>query len=415
MTTYYSKPCQHLSQYSIVATAFFLPVSITLTDIFYLASVFFVLIAGNWREKFRQIINNPIALGFWVILGLFFWGLTYTIAPWHAAWHDIYKHHWLLFTPLLMTIFTEEKWRRYVINAFLIAMMGTLLLSYVQYFDLAQISHKFSGADIFFAHIVQNFFMAFAAMLLLLRFFNHSSPRWLYGILFLLTAYNVLFMSTGRTGYIAFAAMLAFVCAKQFGWKGLLTAAASIVVLFGLAYLASPAFKLRIDRTIHSQHQYTKGHTHTSLGYKIAMAENSYLLLLERPLFGFGTGAIKYAFQTLPKMDTDKSGIVDYVETGYLNIALEFGLIGLALFLLFFYLQWRYSSQLNPNIKTIIQVFLIGYLIGAIANPFFLSFCEVHLYSILAALAFSGLPLRQQALAKTDQPATEVCASENCS
>src|SRR5262249_653915 len=156
---------------------------------------------------------------------LYLVGITYSIAPASDILHELHKVHWLLLTPIFFLIFQQEKIRKYAVNAFLIAMIITLILSYCKGFGLHLfilakfISKNGQGkVDVFFDHIIQNVFMCYATIIFAYRFFNPQqlseaanqcsiikSCRWIYGFLFLLASYNILFMSEGRTGYFIYA------------------------------------------------------------------------------------------------------------------------------------------------------------------------------------------------------------------
>lgn len=387
-----------LSQLTIITTAFVMPISVSLTDIFYVLSLVFVLLSGQMRQKLHLLLKNPVAISFFVFMALFFLGLIYTDASEHNAFKDIYKHHWILFTPFLMLIFDNPKIRKYTINAFLIAMTITLILSYFRWLgDLGSFFGLYlkhtdkHTTNVFFNHIVQNVFLSFAAGIIAYRFFYYGTRRWLYGTLFILISFNVLFLSHGRTGYISYIVILTYVSLFRFGWKGFFASLGLLAALFLLAYHFSTPFQSRILRTVHNLQRFEHNQTRTSFGYKLAMTQNSIKLFKKSPLLGYGSGGIKAAYRTLPKTDINRTGLVGYVEIGYLNILLEFGIIGFIIFLGILAIQCRYSFRLSHENKFIMQSFLAVYLVGSIGNPFFLSYSEVHLYSLIAAAIFSSL------------------------
>jgi len=382
----------------LVAAAFFIPISVTLADISYVSAVVCVLLSGECYEQRELLFRHPISLCFWAFLALYLIGLTYTVGQPAEVWHDLYKHHWILCTPFLMILVTQENLRRYMINAFLAAMILTLGLSYLKGWGWDIVNKGYLGVSVFFAHIVQNFLMAYAAALIAYRILYHARWRWLNILLFGLMSFNIVFMSRGRTGYIIYAALIIFALFYRYRWRGLVAAIVLMGLLFTLAFNFSTSFHSRVLHSIHSNSLFfQRGQSHTSLGLRLAMWQNSIHLIKERPWLGYGTGGILNAYKALSPQAIARSGLVNAVEIGYLNILLKFGMLGFMVLMGIFACQWYYSFRLDPQSRFTIQAFLIGYLLGNVANPFLLSSTEAHFYSILCAALFSALPRQTRA------------------
>ena len=385
----FSLTTEWLALLTLVICSFVIPISVTATTITFLLAWVLILVSGNWRQRLQKIKHNPAAISFWVLFALFLIGLIYTISPHHLAFKDLQKRHWLLIAPFFMMVINDDCWRKRIINAFLIIMVITLFLSYLKWMGLDIVSFithkKLSGIGVFFEHIVQYFFMSVAAFIFGYRFFYHAKWRWINLAIFILMAINLAFLSQGRTGYIQFGLLLSFLCFIRFGWKGVLTAVTLSILLFGAAFTLSDGVSKRI-RAIPTEYQhYNKNNAMTPIGIRISMWHDAVLLIKKRPWFGYGTGNISTAMkQNLPPAMINLTGSIDYVEYSYLNFMLEFGVFGLFIFLGVIITQIIMTFRLPTEYKYTMQAFLIAYLAGSLANSFFVSFCEVHLYAIFS-------------------------------
>jgi O-antigen ligase len=388
--------CEYLALITLTVCAFAIPISVTLTTITYLLAFLLILFSLDWKMRWQRIKKNPATLSFWILFALFVIGLTYTVSPIHAAWHDLQKRHWMFITPFLLMLPLTDQWRNRFINAFLAAMVLTILLSYVKWFgfDLygTRFHHPLSGVSIFFEHIVQYFFMSIAAFIFGYRFFYRKKFRLMNAIIFILMAVNTLFMSHGRTGYVVFLLLLTYLASIRFGWKGVLSAVLIGMIAFISAYFASPAFRSRLQIIPQQVQSYHKGNTITSIGLRIGMWETATTLIKKHPWIGYGTGGIRTPMQQhLNDKQIKRTALIDYVEYSFLNFILEFGILGFSIFIFAIALQLITSFYLPTEYRVIAQAFLLAYLVGSLANSFFVSFCETHLYSIFSVICFSAL------------------------
>ena len=388
---------QFLVQWLVIITAFTLPLSTTATDWLFPTAAVLSLFTMNLREKWLRLKANPIALMAMAFFFLYLLGASYSIAPAHEISRQLQKAACLLFAALLIPTLLEERWRHYAINAFLCAMVLTLLLSYCKYFFMPNLFHtRFNEASVFKDHIIQNFLLAYALFIFIFRWMNQYPYRWVYAILALLTLYDILLMSTGRSGYFIFAALLIYTISTRLGWRGVIISLLSIAILFVTAYIVSSLFRERMTNIVMDIAQYQQGEQYTSVGIRFQSIKNAAILFKEKPLMGYGTGSFLTAYTTLPAENlTD--GIMPVSYNDYLNVAVELGIPGLVLLLLLFFTQWRYSFQLSKELRFIAQTLVISMAIGCFANPWLSDTTELHLYALLLAVSFSALPCRYPA------------------
>lgn len=382
----------------ITISAFLLTISVSATSITYLLAWLFILASSPWLSLWKSIKHNWAAASFWILLSIFFLGLIYTTSPWNLALKDLQKQHWLLITPFLMLVLQTKHSRSLVINAFLAGMVLTLGLSLLKSFlgfDLrSYLMHKpLDGvATVFFTHIVQTFFMSIAAFIFGYRFLCRKEWRLTYLGIYLLMCINVLFLSDSGTGYLMMVLQFIYLGILRFSWKGMITGALIAILSFGAALSISKVVQNRVHDAIENYRSYHQGLTITSIGLRMAMWQNTVSMIKERPWLGYGTGGIRTGMsQILPPDAIKRTGLMDLVENTILNIILEFGFLGLLIFVPCILVQMMSCFYLPREYKHMMLFFLIAFLVGGLVNSFFNSFGIAHLYSLFAAVCFGSL------------------------
>lgn len=386
----------------LVVCAFALPISTSVTDIAFPLAVVLSLVGSDGRDRWSKL-TSPVALTLIIFFVLFLVGTTYTVGSTHDVMHRLLQIACLLFSAFLITSITNDRVRSLMINAFLLAMVITLFLSYLKYYVLHMPSTERLDVDnVFKDHIIQNFLMVIAAFIFIYRWLNKYRFRWVYAVLIVLMTYNILFMSSGRSGYFIFAALLIYTGFSYFGWRGMLGTLIAIAVLGTAAFLLSDAFKNRLVSIEENTVQYAHGKDFTSVGIRIQSTKNAYQLFLQHPWIGHGTGSFATVYAALPAHEIGDAGPVPLSYNNYLNVAVELGVIGLIFLIFMFALQWRYSFYLQGEWQYLIQVVLISIILGCLANPWLSDTTELHFYALFLAAGFSTLQAKK--MRKTASP-----------
>jgi len=393
----FTQRCTFLALFFLTVCFFVSPISVSLTTVTYLLAALLVLLSGDWRARWERLKVNKAGLSFWLLGAVFIIGVFYTTATKSLVVHDLQKRHWLFITPLFIAMLTDDRWRQRMINAFLGAMVITLILSPLKFFfhinlvSWAHIKIHQDAGDVFTDHIVQSLAMNIAAFICAYRFLFEKKFRMVYAILFILMGINILFISHGRTGYGTFFLLLCYLGLIRFGWKGMFSAGIISVLMISVVFFISPGFQSRVKAIYNHAENYNQMHHATSVGIRIEMLSIAKKMISERPWFGYGTGGIETALPSVvPAKDRVFNPSVDFVESVYLNFLLEFGLFGFVVLLIALALQIKATFQLPHNYRCLMQAMLICIFFGGIFNAFFVSFSPAHFYSIFAALCFSA-------------------------
>ncbi len=190
------------------------------------------------------------------------------------------------------------------------------------------------------------FSVAMFACLVVLRFpmSQNSAPGWLLKLSAVILALNILFVTPGKSGYLAFVVliMVFIFFGVQKKIRIIMLLLVPLVVLALL--LASPVAKNRIFEGIDEFQNYEQSSQLTSTGIRVVMWKNTIQLLkrFEHPVFGYGTSGFETAYKQQVEGQKGWQGQpVGDPHNQYLRILVEYGLVGLILFLLFIFSFFR--------------------------------------------------------------------------
>lgn len=375
----------------VLLGGFFIPVSTAAPTVLFGLAWLLLLLGGDYRRQLAVLRGNPAA---GLALALFAWmliGVGYSIATPEAALDMLGKYRELLYIPLLILLLREARQRRWALAAFLAAMLLTLALSYLNAgFNLGIGKGDAANPVVFKSYIAQSILLALSLYFFALFAAREKRRAWksLWIALALLSAYNVLFLSHGRSGYVLLLALLALLLFQWLRWRGLLLSLLLGGALLGLSYQFSAPLQQRVDAALNNIHNYQSNtRAETSVGLRLEFYQHSARLFLQHPWLGVGTGgfAPAYAAQVAPGQRQTSAN----PHNEYLLIAVQWGLPGLLLFLsLLFGLFWL-SPRLGPA-APFVQGLLLMMAVGSLFNSLLLDFTEGHTFAYLLGVFYAG-------------------------
>jgi O-antigen ligase len=275
--------------------------------------------------------------------------------------------------PLFLALFINNKITNALIIGFMAGSIILLSISMLMYITNTPL-FKASGNNwvVFHLHGYHTFFISIFAFLLLAGILTKKLPRYLLiasTILFLIAAFNILFLTTSRTGQILFFAMLftsLFIYNKKIGSLIGIT----ILILGGILLPnISDNIKSRFSEMTNDIKQYDEGNYASSTGIRLEYHKNTLQLISESPLYGHGTGSFTSEYNRfLKKSDTI---ILPHPHNDYLLLTSETGMIG-GLLLFVIIGSVIYQTKEKPlSIKLAIYPILTHMTIGTLANSLF--------------------------------------------
>jgi len=392
-----TKHADRAARWSAIALGFSIPISVALDGVLSVVVLAGWLASGNYRQKLDTIARNPVAIAALLLYAMLLIGSLYGQRDPGDTSNYLGKYVDLLLIPIFVFCFRDGIDRRRAIYAFTASLVLTLALSFVVRTgwlpDLSFIKGDAANPSVFKKSLTHGILMSFGAFLFLNLALRRSVAhwRWIWVGLAVLAGVNVLLMVQGRTGYVILGALALYggYCWK--GWRGLGTALATAAALgVVLAAIPNPA-RDRVVLMIEEAQAWQPGQpSTTSTGYRLAFYRNSIAIMAKHPLFGVGTGGYPKAYANQTRGTALEPSVNPHNE--YLLVAVQTGLIGLALLLHLFWQHWRLAPRLATPIEThLARGLLLTIAVGCLFNSLLLDHTEGLLFAWMTGLLYGGL------------------------
>lgn len=371
-----------------ILIGFAIPISTALTNILCPLAILLLIIEGQYKQQFKFLRVHPVAMFALLFVGFMLLGLLYTPVPFTEAGLILDKYREFLYIPIFILFFRDPISRKLGLYAFISAMLLTLVVSYLMAFTGWEIG-KGSAQNpeapyIFKNYITQSLLLALVAYFIAVQAWQER--RWILPrvIAVLLIIYNIMFLSEGRTGYLVLFCLILLFCYQTYRLRGAIIGSIFLVFLTVLVYQSSEVLKDRIDNMSEGVQAYKQTETDTSIKMRLEFYENSLNLLTEKPIFGHGTGSFSYEYQ---KLAQDKEiNPTKNPHNEYLMIGVQWGVIGIALFIALLYIMWLKATMMAQGLIVTIAV-------GCLFNSFWLDSTEGHLFAYLIGIFYGGIKL----------------------
>jgi len=339
----------------LIALIFFVPISTSLSSVLAVLIMLLWLAEGNLASKFRKILQNELALALLAYISLFIIGLLWTD---DLAWGlKQTKKQWklLLYLPLLTTA-RREHYRHYFIS-FISAMLLSAILSFLLWLEIIHFKDVLPRYPIpFNSHISYNPLLALALYLVYHRmiFTPQHQPRQLATLLVAgIAMTGSMFITTGRTGQIAFFVLTALLALQYFSKRivaGIMAVIVLVPLLLTTAYYLGPGFRARITEAVSDIREY-RSKPEKSTAQRLTFAENSLKMAADSIWIGVGTGDFPAEYRKTNEKNSPAFAPVDDPHNHYLLVLTQFGLVGLATFLSIFVVQLRQAFTINDGYR----------------------------------------------------------------
>lgn len=373
-----------------------LPISSTAKSIFLVSSVILVLSWPAHREQLRDVFSHG-----WCKAALFLFFIALIACLWSPALYSerilvLEKYSKLLFLPILAVGFRDENTRKYALNAFLLAMTITALVSIYKYWNVSPFGINDPG-HVFRNHIMTGYMIAFSAYLsLLLAFRQAGRNRLIYGLLFGLFSYQIWFVNTGRTGYVIYLILLILFIVQFFSWRqGLLVLLISCSLL-AIIYYEHPGIQTRVEQIVEDLQSYSQNQKDTSVGYRLQFHSFARQLFMHQPYWGNGTGSFTYLFSELKPVPSWDRRLLE-PHSFYWLVAAEFGLVGISA-LLFFFASLLAAAYRLDTMRAMAFAILLPFMAGNLSDSLLFYSGSGYFFILFMALCLGEALGRQKKL-----------------
>lgn len=351
---------------SMISTTF-------MTRSFVLAFILY-LVSGDWRRSWPTLIKNKLIIVSLLLVALPTLGLFYSHANWHNALLYLLKYLRNLYPLLFVPLFVRKETQSKVIIAFLIGVMLSEMIAYLHFFHVINFTnHPHSHWELA-GDVQASFIVSYAAFLLANYAVDNKKYRVIVLTCFLICSIDVLFLSLERTGYLVYFALTIFFLYSHLGKRGILISVVTIPLILGLLYLTNARLHHRIDLlTQNIEMYYKKNEKETSIGLRLTFASYSLQIIKQHWLLGVGTGSFKQMFRDANGPLLKRMGKHVHPHNEFLHTAFQFGIIGLLIFLYWFYLQIQLSSTMQKPYIILFRGLILSYIL--------LSLCDTSLHN----------------------------------
>ncbi|MCV6638755.1 O-antigen ligase family protein [Candidatus Albibeggiatoa sp. nov. NOAA] len=368
----------------LIAIGFSLPISTALPNLLFgLLLITTILHFGLSFPKIPiSITKNPIIWSSFSLLALMIIGSFYSAASYEAIIDNLKQYKEFLLIPLFLYGFQDQIARAWGFKVFLAAMGLTLALSIF----VALTNHSLFGlihgdasnAFVFKNHITQGLLIVMSAYFVAVL--AYQKRIWWPMVIVGLAIYDVIFLTQGRTGYLILACLIVLFSWQVLRWRGFLIGSLAVMILGITTYYTSSNLQHRVDKVIAGlKHQAAET---DSIQLRLNFYKHSWQLWQQQPIIGSGTGSFtqRYAVQE-PSHPTSNP------HSEYLMMAVQWGILGLGVFLWFLYQLWYLGLKLpKPQMA---QGLFATIVVGCLVNSLFLDFTEGHVFAYLIGIFYS--------------------------
>ncbi len=368
--------------FCVVLSCFFMPFSTSLMGATATLAAVFWLLSGDVSslpQLMQKNVSVSLAIALFLLLVI---GLTYSPVPLNDSLDILRKYRKIIYFAIVVSLFKDnEGTARLAEDSFIAGCVVLLLISYSIFFSIIP-SERFGFSVVY--HITHSLFMAILAFWCLQRMFESRQYVYLWLGLFLLATINLFYIAPGRTGMLVYIALIILTLLQRLSWKKLLPATILVSIVVGITFFTSSNFSIRVNEAVDEMREYQAESSRTSLGMRFDWWQNSIDLIMQKPVFGHGTGSFQAVQENLIKDGDTQS--TDNPHNEYLFLAVQTGLVGLFLFVTLLVVQFITSFSLQPPRRYLLQGVVVAMSIGCLMNSLLFDSHSGHFYAIMSAI-----------------------------
>lgn len=361
------------------------------------------LLSGQAAARVRGILTRPLVYWGVAFLGVVLLAMAYATVSWQDRWIDLYKWRTMLWLFVVLAIFDDLRWKERFLYAFIGGTGVAVVISLVSGFlglTLWRGAHELlrnSGTQ----------GMAFACGTLICLWVSREkiqfgSFSWLWPSLAALYILNIIFITHSRSGYAVLGCGLALLLSWKGSPKQRVLVVLGLCLSTGLSYMVSPRMQGIVDVGIEQWRTAEQSEHLTNFGSRRVFYQNSIEVLEKHWMVGVGTGGFTqtYADHVSNKYDASDWRALHTTDphNQYLSIAIQQGLVGVTLFLVWIVAVVRERESPRHYHRLAVAI-LAGWCVTSLFSSHFRTFAEGHLLA-----TFLGVLLAVEAQPKQAPP-----------
>jgi O-antigen ligase len=381
----------------IVVYMFFIPITSSVTSRIFIAILALFLFRGNVIYYLKEAWENRVVRAFsYLVLVYLVWliGSDDLKSGWNSFGHIKSALYIFIFLAII-----DGRYINRILGAFILAMMLSEVISYSMFFGILPWELGIGGENFYQAyrvgdpspflhHIHYGVLLAFTVVLLAQKVLYAKEDFRLKAIMlfFTISASANIFVTGGRTGYVTFFPLLALFF-FYYHRKWIVPALVGISLFAGIMYQSSDLLQHKVAQTVTEIEKLTQptADFRSSLGQRVGFWVYSADVIKDNFFFGVGTGdAMNEVFaRVLPKDEGVK--LIAHEHNQYISVLLQFGIIGLLVFLNVFYQIYKQRPK-DENLRFIQLAITLAIGMGITMTMFNLR-VFLHLWILMLAVS----------------------------
>ena len=335
-----------------------MPFSAAAISIFMILLIIATLLDKSSYQKIFYNLTTPLFQSFALFFMLHMIGFDWLEVE-SINWHK----SWMIWMIPILAVSVDKHTARKGVYAFVIGMMLAEMYVYYNIFSIWEEYLKGRYGDFLLpiSHISYNPFLAISIGLLMTTLLagQYKNIRLIVAIIFLMTMIANMFMTGGRAGHAGFIFVwlaLSFYYLKK-NTQSLYGMLISLILIVLIAWNTSPVFKKRALEGSSELTSYLMklndasgemSRNLGSVGKRLHFNQYSFEIFKEKPLYGYGTGSFENQWIEYAKDKNHVQNILTNPHSNHMLILVQFGLLGLVVYLNMFYQQLR-AAILMPK------------------------------------------------------------------
>ncbi len=415
----YQQSAESVARWAMVGMFFLFPIKTSLSNVLLAVMLVGWLVAGQFRKRWNDIKNHPITPVALAMYGLVVVGIAYTPADSAHILQHLNKYSKFLILLVCMSLLMDAIWRERCRKAFMFAMVFVVLSTYANiWLRLPWSVSQVPGWGLDHTVAKDYIFQGICTAVFVLMAWSEAmaAPRpgvkGFWAAMAVLAGLSCVYLLGGRTGALALTVALIFYVLSLFRRRvrwvslaSLLLVACFVVTVPGVAknkfhealreverhqQLAQPG-QLTIDRS--------------STGARLMMWTLSLQEIMKRPLIGAGTGSYQHLARERLEQANACSVACVHPHNQFLFFGVEYGLVGLLAFGLYFVKAGQHALKLPAFLKATTLGFLGVFLVDSLVHGAMWLSGEQHLFTYMLALWMSYPASRPADTAEIKSPA----------
>jgi len=345
----------------LIIYAFLFPISLYASSFIFSLILILFVVRRNFKEYLLPIIKKDVIQAF-ILFFLIHILWLYGTENFILAKHSINVVKYLLF-PIIFFSFIDKNFSKYIVTGFIAGMLFSELFSYALQFHILPSEYSIAKIPIYTVYAIGDpspflhhshyaASLAFVAVLLIYKYIRMTLTTFekLISLFFIISISINLSLVGGRIGYILYIVLILFLVTFIYRKKLLIPLLIFTIMMsgfFALAYNFSPLFQSKVVQTKNTLNGFLHGKMDftTSLGARVGFWYYSTTVIKENLILGVGTGDYMDAVQKIIPESKNNYFIkhkLEHPHNIYIQLLLQFGVIGL---FIFFYLIYKIIRQ----------------------------------------------------------------------